>query len=62
MGVAALRSNRSGGSGVAHRCALMKTWLLVPIRNTGGARVSGFHADPVPPDLQRLIDFAFGLR
>jgi hypothetical protein len=40
--------------------ALMKTWLLVPIRNTGGARVSGFHADPVPPDLQRLIDFAFG--
>jgi len=38
--------------------ALLKTWLWVPSGNTGGTRVSGFEAMPVPADLQRLIDLA----
>ena len=38
--------------------ALLKTWLWVPVGNTGGARVSGFETMRVPPELQRLIDFA----
>jgi uncharacterized protein DUF3703 len=38
--------------------ALLKTWLWVPVGNTGGAGVSGFEPMPVPAELQRLIDFA----
>lgn len=38
--------------------ALLKTWLWVPIGNTGGNRVSGFRPMPVPPELRRLIDAA----
>jgi hypothetical protein len=38
--------------------ALLKTWLWVPVGNTGGAGVSGFRPMPVPPDLQRCIDVA----
>jgi hypothetical protein len=38
--------------------ALLKTWLWVPVGNTGGAAVSGFEAMPVPAELQRLIDLA----
>mgnify|MGYP001194040555 CR=1 FL=1 len=38
--------------------ALLKTWLWVPVGNTGGAGVSGFRPMPVPTDLQRCIDAA----
>lgn len=38
--------------------ALLKTWLWVPVGNTGGANVSGFEPMPVPADLQRLVDAA----
>ncbi len=38
--------------------ATSKTWLWVPVGNTGGANVSGFKQMPVPADLQRLIDAA----
>ena len=38
--------------------ALVKTWLWVPVGNTGGASVSGFKPMPIPAELQRLIDFA----
>jgi hypothetical protein len=38
--------------------ALLKTWLWVPTGNTGGARVSGFKAMPIPSELQRVIDVA----
>lgn len=38
--------------------AALKTWLWVPVGNTGGANVSGLRPMPVPPDLQRLIDAA----
>ena len=38
--------------------ALLKTWLWVPVGNTGGAGVSGLEPMPVPANLQRLIDFA----
>lgn len=38
--------------------ALLKTWLWVPIGNTGGAGVNGLRPMPVPPDLQRRIDRA----
>lgn len=38
--------------------ACLKTWLWVPVGNTGGASVSGFEPMPVPDELQRLIDAA----
>lgn len=38
--------------------AFTKTWLWVPLGNTGGSNVSGFEPMPVAPDLQRLIDLA----
>jgi hypothetical protein len=38
--------------------AALKTWLWVPMGNTGGSNVSGFKPMPVPADLQRLIDAA----
>lgn len=38
--------------------AALKTWLWVPVGNTGGANVSGFRPMPVPADLQRCIDAA----
>jgi Protein of unknown function (DUF3703) len=38
--------------------AALKTWLWVPVGNTGGANVSGLRPMPVPADLQRLIDAA----
>lgn len=38
--------------------ALLKTWLWVPVGNTGGAGVSGFKPMPVPSELQRLIAVA----
>ncbi len=40
--------------------ALLKTWLWVPVGNTGGARVGALRPMPVPPDLQRRIDAARG--
>ena len=40
--------------------ALLKTWLWVPVGNTGGAGVSGFKPMPIPVRLQRLIDLARG--
>jgi hypothetical protein len=40
--------------------ALLKTWLWVPVGNTGGAGVSGWKAMPVAAELQRLIDLARG--
>lgn len=57
----ALRQNLSGEAwGQAWRIAgaFLKTWLWVPVGNTGGADVSGFKPMPVPPDLQRCIDTA----
>lgn len=57
----ALRHHRTGEAlGQAWRIAgaFLKTWLWVPIGNTGGANVSGFKPMPVPPDLQRCIDVA----
>lgn len=38
--------------------ALLKTWLWVPVGNTGGAGVSGFKPMPIPPELGRLIELA----
>lgn len=38
--------------------AALKTWLWVPVGNTGGAGVSGFRPMPVPSDLQRCIEAA----
>lgn len=38
--------------------ALLKTWLWVPVGNTGGVSVSGFKPMPISPELQRLIDRA----
>lgn len=38
--------------------AFAKTWLWVPVGNTGGAGVSGFRPMPIPAELQRLIDLA----
>jgi hypothetical protein len=38
--------------------ALLKTWLWVPVGNTGGGDVSGFKPMPIPAELQRLIDLA----
>ncbi len=38
--------------------AWLKTWLWVPVGNTGGADVSGFRPMPVAPELQQLIDAA----
>lgn len=38
--------------------ALLKTWLWVPVGNTGGTRVSGFKPMPIPAELRRLIDAA----
>lgn len=38
--------------------ASLKTWLWVPVGNTGGTSVSGFRTMPIPADLQRLIDAA----
>jgi len=38
--------------------AALKTWLWVPVGNTGGARVSGLRPMPVPAELQRLIEAA----
>ncbi|HEY1131301.1 MAG TPA: DUF3703 domain-containing protein [Roseateles sp.] len=38
--------------------AALKTWLWVPVGNTGRTDVSGFRPMPVPPDLRRLIDAA----
>lgn len=38
--------------------ALAKTWLWVPVGNTGGADVSGLRPLPIPADLQRVIDTA----
>jgi hypothetical protein len=38
--------------------AFLKTWLWVPVGNTGGAGVSGFKPMRVPAELQRLIDIA----
>lgn len=57
----ALRHSLAGEAiGQAWRMAgaALKTWLWVPIGNTGGANVSGFRPMPVPPDLQRCIDVA----
>jgi hypothetical protein len=38
--------------------AFLKTWLWVPVGNTGGGGVSGFEPMPIPSELQRLIDVA----
>ena len=38
--------------------ALLKTWLWVPVGNTGGAGVSGFRPMPIPHELQRQLDVA----
>lgn len=38
--------------------ALLKTWLWVPVGNTGGSSVSGFKPMPIPAELQQLIDVA----
>jgi hypothetical protein len=38
--------------------AALKTWLWVPVGNTGGAGVSGFKPMTVASDLQRRIDLA----
>lgn len=38
--------------------ALLKTWLWVPVGNTGGAGVNGLRPMRVPSDLQRCIDVA----
>lgn len=57
----ALRHRLAGESvGQAWRIAgaALKTWLWVPVGNTGGADVSGFRPMPVPPDLQRCLDAA----
>ena len=57
----ALRHNLAGEAiGQAWRIAgaFLKTWLWVPVGNTGGADVSGFKPMPIPPDLQRCIDVA----
>lgn len=57
----ALRQRLAGESvGQAWRIAgaLLKTWLWVPVGNTGGAGVNGFRPMPVPADLQQLIDTA----
>lgn len=57
----ALRQNAAGEAvGQAWRItgAFLKTWLWVPVGNTGGAGVSGFRPMPVPAELQRLIDIA----
>lgn len=57
----ALRHNAAReAAGQAWRLAgaLLKTWLWVPVGNTGGARVSGLRPMPIPQDLQRLIDSA----
>lgn len=53
---------RATGEGVGQAWrlvgALLKTWLWVPIGNTGGAGVGGFRPMRIPPDLQRSIDAA----
>lgn len=57
----ALRQNAASEAvGQAWRVvgAFLKTWLWVPVGNTGGAGVSGFRPMPVAPDLQRCIDTA----
>jgi hypothetical protein len=57
----ALRQSAAGEAvGQAWRIAgaALKTWLWVPVGNTGGANVSGFRPMTVPPDLQRRIDAA----
>ena len=36
--------------------AALKTWLWVPVGNTGGANVSATRPMPVPPDLQAILD------
>lgn len=38
--------------------ALLKTWLWVPVGNTGGTGVSGFRPMPIAPELGRLIEHA----
>ena len=38
--------------------ALLKTWLWVPVGNTGGTSVSGFKPMPIPEELARLIELA----
>lgn len=38
--------------------ALLKTWLWVPVGNTGGAGVSGFKPMPIPSELGRVIERA----
>jgi hypothetical protein len=38
--------------------AFLKTWLWVPVGNTGGAGVSGLKPMPLPSELQCLIDIA----
>lgn len=38
--------------------AFLKTWLWVPVGNTGGADVSGFKPMTIPPDLGRVIELA----
>lgn len=57
----ALRQRQAGECfGQAWRIvgAALKTWLWVPVGNTGGAGVSGLRRMPVPPELQRCIDAA----
>lgn len=38
--------------------ALLKTWLWVPVGNTGGANVSGFKPMRIPAELQHILDSA----
>lgn len=38
--------------------ALLKTWLWVPVGNTGGANVSGFRPMRIPAELQLILDSA----
>lgn len=38
--------------------AALKTWVWVPVGNTGRANVSGFRPMPVPAELCRLIEAA----
>lgn len=57
----ALRQRAAGEAlGQAWRLvgAFLKTWLWVPVGNTGGTRMSGWQPGPIPAELQRLIDAA----
>lgn len=57
----ALRQGLAGeivGQGWRLIGAALKTWLWVPVGNTGGSNVNALRAMPVPADLQRCLDAA----